>query len=39
MSENADGRRRGGALVGRAAERETIDTLLAETRSSLASPC
>ena len=29
MSENADGRRRGGALVGRAAERETIDTLLA----------
>ena len=29
MSQNADGRRRGGALVGRAAERETIDTLLA----------
>ena len=30
MSEKADGRRRGGALVGRAAERETIDTLLAD---------
>ena len=29
MSEHADGRRRGGALVGRADERDTIDTLLA----------
>ena len=38
MSENADGRRRGGALVGRAAERETIDTLLAAAEDAQRDP-